>query len=55
VDIGFNNISRVSGENTPTLTISKVGVRDEGSYTCFVSINGMSVGDSNAALDTRGE
>jgi len=55
VDIGFYNISRVSGEDTPTLTISNVGVRDEGSYTCFVSINGTSVGDSTAALDTRGE
>ena len=55
VDIGFYNISRVSGEDTPTLTISNVGVRDEGSYTCFASINGTSVGHSTAALDTQGE
>ena len=55
VDIGFYNISRVSGKDTPTLMISNVGVRDEGSYTCFVSINGTSVGDSTAALDTQGE
>ena len=55
VDIGFYNISHVNGEDKPTLMISNVGVRDEGSYTCFVSIIGTSVGDRNAALDTRGE
>ena len=55
VEIGFYNVSRVSGEDTPTLMISNVGVRDEGSYTCFVSINGSSVGDITAVLDTRGE
>ena len=55
VEIGFYNVSRVSGEDTPTLIISNVGMRDEGSYTCFASINGSSVGDGTAALDTRGE
>ena len=55
VEIGFYNVSRVSGEDTPTLMISNVGVRDEGSYTCFVSANGSSVGDITAVLDTRGD
>ena len=55
VEIGFFNESRVSGENTFTLTVIDVGVRDEGSYTCFVSINGTSTGGSTAILSTQGE
>ena len=55
VEIGFVNESRISGENTSTLTVIDVGVRDEGSYTCFVSINGTSAGYRTANLSTQGE
>ena len=55
VEIGFFNESRVSGENTSTLAIIDVGVRDEGSYTCFVSINGANPGRSTAILSTQGK
>ena len=55
VEIGFFNESRVSGENMSTLTVIDTGVRDEGSYTCFVSINGTNAGDRTANLSTQGE
>ena len=55
MEIGFYNESRVSGEDTSTLMIIDVGVRDEGHYTCFISINGTTRGDSTAILDTQGE
>ena len=55
VEIGFFDESRVSGENTSTLTVIDVGVRDEGSYTCFVSINGTNTGGRTANLSTQGE
>ena len=55
VEVGFFDESRVSGENTSTLTVIDVGVRDEGSYTCFVSINGTNAGDRTANLSTQGE
>ena len=55
MEIGFFNESRVSGENTSTLAIIDVGVWDEGSYTCFVSINGTNTGDRTANLSTQGE
>ena len=55
VEVGFFNVSRVSGENMSTLTVIDVGVRDEGSYTCFVSINRTIAGDRTANLSTQGE
>lgn len=55
IEIGFYNESRVSGEDTSTLMIIDVGVKDEGRYTCFVSINGTTRGDSTAILSTQGE
>ena len=55
MEIGFFNESRVSGENMSTLAIIDVGVWDEGSYTCFVSINGTNTGDRTANLSTQGE
>ena len=55
VEIGFFNESRVSGENTSTLIVIDVGVRDEGSYTCFVSVNGTNAGGRTANLSTQGE
>ena len=55
VEIGFFNESRVSGENTSTLIVIDMGVRDEGSYTCFVSINGTNTGGRTANLSTQGE
>ena len=55
MEIGFYNESRVSGEDTSTLMIIDVGVKDEGRYTCFISINGTTRGDSTAILSTQGE
>ena len=55
VEIGFYDESRVSGENMSTLTVIDVGVRDEGRYTCFVSINRTNTGGSTAILSTQGE
>ena len=55
IETGFYNESRVSGEDTSTLIIIDVGVRDEGRYTCFVSINGTTRGDSTATLSTQGK
>ena len=55
VEVGFFNKSHISGENTSTLTVIDVGVRDEGSYTCFVSINGTTAGDRTTNLSTQGE
>ena len=55
MEIGFYNESRVSGEDTSTLMIVDVGVRDEGHYTCFINVNGTTRGDSTAILSTQGE
>ena len=46
--------SRVTVEDSSTLTIVDVGVSDEGHYTCFVSFNGTDAGESTAILSTRG-
>ena len=46
---------RVSGENTPVLTITNVGVEDEGSYACNVTVDGDLVDTTTAVLTTVGE
>ena len=57
VERNFSSVfpSRVLGEATATLTILNVGVRDQGEYTCFVSVSGTLVGTRTASLTTRGE
>ena len=55
VERGFNDVDRVSGETTSSLTILNVGVLDEGEYTCFVSVSGTLVGTRTANLTTQGE
>jgi len=54
LEIGFYNDSRVTVEDSSTLTVVDVGVSDEGHYTCFVSFNGTDAGESTAILSTRG-
>ena len=55
VERGFEDVDRVSGMTTPTLTILNVGVLDEGEYTCFVSVSDNRVGTRTANLTTQGE
>ena len=57
VERNFSSVfpSRVLGEATATLTILNVGVRDQGEYTCFVSVSGTLVGTRTASLTTQGE
>ena len=52
---GFEDVDRVLGQTTATLTILNVGVDDEGEYTCFVSVSGTLVGTRTANLTTQGE
>ena len=55
VERPFEDVGRVSGKTTATLTILNVGVDDEGEYTCFVSVSGTVVGTRTASLTTQGE
>ena len=55
VERGFEDVDRVSGETTATLTILNVGVDDEGEYTCFVSVSDTVVGTRTASLTTQRE
>ena len=55
MEIGFYNESRVSGQDTSTLMIIDVGVRDRGHYTCFVSFNRTDTRNRTAILSTHGE
>ena len=52
---GFEDVDRVLGQTTATLTILNVGVDDEGEYTCFVNVSGTLVGTRTASLTTQGE
>ena len=55
VERPFEDVDRVSGVTTPTLTILNVGVDDEGEYTCFVSVSDTLVGTRTANLTIQGE